>query len=219
MQIRMLGRRSLSGSMTIVGDIAQATGPLAPRSWNEVLDELPNRRNARVVELTVNYRTPNEIMALAGRVLGSISADVRPPDSVRITGVAPRIIEVAAAPIVQRVAELAAEEAAIVAGESTTGGTLAVICPPSLLEPVGDALVKAAIDFGTAAAGGLDRTVTLVPLEAAKGLEFDSVIVVEPGLLVAEAAQGLRALYVALTRTTRRLTIVHSETLPEPLRT
>jgi hypothetical protein len=48
-------------------------------------------------------------------------------------------------------------------------------------------------------------------------LEFDSVVVVEPAGLVAEGAQGLRSLYVALTRPTRRLAVVHAAPLPGPL--
>jgi superfamily I DNA/RNA helicase len=86
-----------------------------------------------------------------------------------------------------------------------------------LLDPVGAALARVGVEFGSLAGGALDETVTLVPIEAAKGLEFDSVVVVEPGQLVDEAAGGLRSLYVALTRATRRLSIVHADALPSPL--
>ena len=216
MQLRMLGRRSLSGSMTIVGDIAQATGQWAPSSWKDVLAHLPTPRGTRAVELTVNYRTPSEIMDLAGRVLEAAAPHLRPPESVRTTGVAPRIITTVD-PLAEQVARVTREEVAVVTGEEGAGGTVAVICPPSLLEPVGAALVRAGVDFGSLAGGALDETVTLVPLEAAKGLEFDSVVVVEPGRLVVEAAGGLRSLYVAMTRATRRLSIVHADALPSPV--
>jgi DNA helicase IV len=216
MQLRMLGRRSLSGSMTIVGDIAQATGQWAPASWKDVLAHLPAPRGTRAVELTVNYRTPSEVMDLARRVLEAAAPHLRPPESVRTTGVAPRIIA-AAAPLDERVAQVTRAEVAIVNGEEATGGTVAVICPPSLLEPVGAALARVGVEFGSLAGGALDETVTLVPIEAAKGLEFDSVVVAEPGRLVDEAAGGLRSLYVALTRATRRLSIVHADALPSPL--
>jgi DNA helicase IV len=217
MQIRMLGRRSLSGSMTIVGDVAQATGPWAPDSWDDVLTHLPNRRNPRLAELTVNYRTPREVMDLAGQVLHVVAPRMRPPDSVRSTGVAPKIVEASHEALAEVVAALTVEEAAIVSGESTVGGTVVVICPPSLLDQMADALTDSHVEFGTVAAGGLDRTVTLVSIETAKGLEFDSVLIVEPARLVAESVQGLRSLYVALTRTTRRLTIAHAAPLPDPL--
>nr|MDQ3757730.1 AAA family ATPase [Actinomycetota bacterium] len=92
MQLRMLGRRSISGSMTVVGDIAQATGHRAPSGWQEVLEHLATRRAPRVVELSVNYRTPAEIMDLAGRVLLAAAPGLRQPTSVRSTGEAPTFV-------------------------------------------------------------------------------------------------------------------------------
>jgi len=217
MQLRMLGRRSLAASMTIVGDIAQATGEWAPASWQEVLSHLPVGRGSRVVELTVNYRTPSEIMDLASQVLEAAAPGMVAPESVRTTGVLPRVEWAEAAALSARVAKVAGDEAAIVWGESTSGGTVGVICPPSLVDGLGAALQAAKVNFGTLESGALDDTVTLVPVQAVKGLEFDSVVVVEPARMVAESPQGLRALYVALTRATRRLSIVHAEPLPLPL--
>jgi hypothetical protein len=219
MELRMLGRRSLSGSMTVVGDIAQATGEWAPGSWDEVLAHLPARRGSRVVELTVNYRTPSEIMDLAGRVLAVAAPSLHSPESVRSTGVTPRVVATGhdTSSVAETAARMAREEAAVVSGETAAGGTVAVITPPSLLEAVGQALTEAGVAFGTVAAGALEDTVSVMPIASAKGLEFDSVIVVEPARLVEESPQGLRALYVALTRTTRRLALVHADPLPEPL--
>ncbi len=219
MQLRMLGRRSLAASMTIVGDIAQATGEWAPASWAEVLSHLPVGRGSRVVELTVNYRTPSEIMDLASQVLEAAAPGMAAPESVRTTGVHPRVERAGAAGVLAtRVAEVAGEEVAVVSGESISGGTVGVICPPSLVEELGAALQGAKVSFGTLESGALDDTVTLVPVQAVKGLEFDAVVVVEPARMVAESPQGLRALYVALTRATRRLSIVHAEALPPALR-
>jgi len=104
-----------------------------------------------------------------------------------------------------------------VTGESASSGKVAVISAPSLLGRLGATLTGAGIDLCTAASGTLEDTVTLLAVEGVKGLEFDSVIVVEPSAIVAEAAQGLRSLYVALTRATRRLSIVHSAALPQAL--
>ena len=64
---------------------------------------------------------------------------------------------------------------------------------------------------------GLEADVSVVPVDLAKGLELDGVVLVEPARIVAEERQGLRALYVALTRSTKRLTIVHAQPLPEAL--
>jgi len=158
MQLRMLGRRSLSGSMTIVGDIAQATGEWAPASWPEVLAHLPVHRATRIVELTVNYRTPSEIMDLASRVLRAAAPGIDPPDSVRASGVAPRVVGVAsevAGGLEDMVARITAEEIMAVTGESASSGKVAVISAPSLLGRLGATLTGAGIDLCTAASGRL----------------------------------------------------------------
>ena len=98
--------------------------------------------------------------------------------------------------------------------EQGRGGTVAVICPATMVEELAEGLAAGGVAFGEPNRTGLDADVTLVPVELVKGLEFDSVIVVEPNRLVRESAQGLRALYVALTRTTRRMTLIHAEPLP-----
>jgi len=213
MQLRMLARRSLSGSMTVAGDIAQATGPRGLSRWDEVTSFLPALRPTRVVELSVNYRTPSEVMALAGRVLALTAPDLKPPLSVRSTGEHPVVEAVEPDGLGERVAGVAAAETAVV-----RPGTVAVVVPPSLLGAVEQALVAAGTDFASAERDGIDATITVIPIGMVKGLEFDSVVVVEPAGIVAESPQGLRALYVALTRATRRLTLVHARPLPEMLR-
>jgi DNA helicase IV len=230
MQLRMLSRRSLSGSMTVVGDIAQATGSWAPASWSRIVEHLPARRGWRLVELTVNYRTPSEIMELADRVLRDAAPGMRAPEAVRTTREDPEIIEVQgegpfrSAALPAAVAERVAAELHTVSSTSAleaapASGTVGVICPASLLRPVADELRAAGISFGVAAGGALDRPVSLLSVTDAKGLEFDSVVVVEPSRLVAESPQGARALYVAVTRATRRLAVVHAEALPASLAT
>ena len=101
--------------------------------------------------------------------------------------------------------------------ESTTDGTAAVIVPPSMIASVASGLAAAGVGFGTAGRDALDQRLTLLAIEDAKGLEFDSVIVVEPSAIVAESPQGLRALYVAFTRATQRLAVVHSQPMPAEL--
>ncbi|HUP71232.1 MAG TPA: ATP-binding domain-containing protein [Acidimicrobiales bacterium] len=213
MQLRMLARRSLGGSMTIVGDIAQATGPWAPPSWDKVLEHLPSRKPPRVNQLSIGYRTPASIMTLANKVLAVAAPELTPPTAVREGDEDPQVIAVGREELAARVATIAAAERDLV-GE----GNVAVIVPDSLTEEVAAALRAADVDFGEAARVGLDAQVNLVPVRLVKGLELDSVIVVEPARIVAEEPQGLRALYVALTRATRRLAVLHAEPLPEPLR-
>jgi DNA helicase IV len=212
MELRMLARRSISGSMTVVGDIAQATGPSAHRHWDEVVAHLPGRPPPRVVELSINYRTPAEVMALAARVLRATTPELDPPRSIRSTGSEPTETEA-------RPAELASTVAAVAAGEleAIGDGTVAVIAPPSMLATLGEALRRAGLPAAEAGEAGLGSALTLIDIGLVKGLEFDSVVVVEPARLAGEAVQGLRALYVALSRPTRRLAMVHSEPLPEAL--
>jgi DNA helicase IV len=214
MQLRMLARRSLNGSMTLVGDVAQATGTWAPSSWASVLEHLPTRRGTTTVTLSVNYRTPSEIMDVAGRVLAAAIPGATPPESVRSTGELPRSVFVGdgGAAVPDEVASVVQSESAAVGG-----GTVAVVCVRSMVESVRSALGRAGIDFGEPSTRGLDAPVTLVPVDVVKGLEFDSVVVVEPSAIVAESFNGLQALYVSLTRATKRLTVVHSSPLPPEL--
>jgi superfamily I DNA/RNA helicase len=120
--------------------------------------------------------------------------------------------KVEAADLLSAVADVVADELEVV-----DGGTVAVIAPEALLGGLGSRFGEAGLPWGDPAHSGLSAPVTLLGVTSAKGLEFDGVIVVEPAALVAEAARGLRALFVAVTRTTRRLAIVHSEPLPASL--
>jgi DNA helicase IV len=215
MQLRMLARRSLSGSMTVVGDIAQATGPLAPSRWEDQLAHLPTRRGAQQVNLSVNYRTPAEIMELAGRVLAVAAPWLTVPESVRTGDAEPRRIQVA--PGERREDVVAAT--VVTEYEAVGPGTVAVVVPRSLVVATSEALAAAGINHQVASVrSDLSTGVTVLPVEAVKGLEFDAVVVVEPAQVVREAAQGLRSLFVALTRPTQRLALVHAEPLPDPLR-
>ncbi len=198
MQLRMIARRT-TGSFTILGDIAQATGPIPYRSWDEVLPHLPSGERAEVAELRAGYRVPREIMEFAFPLLEHIAPDVEPPVAYRVGAAAPRLVQ--ADPPLAR----AYDEAARLAHAE---GLLALITPLSLR---GD-LAEAPALFDDS------RIAVLTPREA-KGMEFDHVILVEPALIVEEAAggQGLRELYVALTRPTTTLVVVHARPLPPEL--
>ncbi len=227
MQLRMLTRRSLSGSMTVVGDIAQATAPWAPTSWSDITDHLPRRRPARSVELTVSYRTPAEVLAVATRVLAVAAPELTPPTPVRRTEVEPRTIAVtdhhgspdgvAEKDLARRVAEVAGEEV-----RAVTPGRVAILAPEELIPGLSEALAAAelpVVDARDMRKGGLSEPLVLLAADSTNGLEFDSVVVVEPGLIAGGTARGLRTLYVALTRPTQRLSIVHLDPLPAALRT
>ena len=212
MQLRMLTRRSLNGSMTIVGDIAQATGAWAHANWDEVLEQLPDRRPPRRAELTIGYRLPGPNMVLAAKVLALAAPDLKPPSSVRQNGDDPRFVQTA-----QGGLAVGAVQAALEERNAVDPGSVAVIVPDSLLSAVSNALDSAGVEYGKAARNGLNSQITLVPVSLVKGLELDAAVVVEPAAILEEEVQGARALYVALTRATKRLTLVHERALPEVL--
>lgn len=222
MQLRMLTRRSLAGSMTVVGDIAQATAPWAPSSWDDIAEHLPNRRPAKTVELTVSYRTPAEVLAVASRVLAVAAPGLTPPKPVRRTGVEPVMFQVTGehgpattGDLARAVARAAAEEV-----DAVRPGRVAVIAPDSLRSVLFDAIEEAGtqvVDARDLRKGGLAEPLVLLAADSANGLEFDSVVVVEPAVIAGETARGLRTLYVALTRPTQRLTVVSLTTPPAAL--
>ena len=214
MQLRMLARRSLNGSMTIVGDIAQATGAWAHGSWDEILALLPDRRVPRRAELTIGYRIPAPNMELASRVLRVAAPDLSPPRSIRQSGQAPRLVR---SDSTETLGETVAVAAQLELDEVGTGN-VGIIVPTSLVDVVVDGLTNAGMVFGLASRNGLDERITIVPISLSKGLELDATVVVEPAAIVDEEAQGLRALYVALTRSTKRLAVVHARPLPDALR-
>jgi hypothetical protein len=219
MQLRMAARRSLNGNLTVVGDIAQATGPFAPAGWDDITDHLPDRRPTRVVELSVGYRVPAQVMGLANRVLRAAAPGLTPPAPVRDGDLTPRVYR---APLADGAEgpggpdPLAAAVATAIADARDALGepSVAVICPASLVESIADGLEAAGEPVGRAVAAGLSRRVTVVAVGMVKGLELDVAVVVEPGAIVREEIQGLRALYVALTRPTKHLALVHQLALP-----
>jgi DNA helicase IV len=213
MQLRMLTRRSLNGSMTVVGDIAQSTGAWAHADWDEVLEQLPERRPPRRTELTIGYRLPGPNMALATKVLALAAPDLTPPSSVRQEGEEPRFVQAPPGGLA-----VAAVEQALVERAAVDPGSVAIIVPDSLVAAVGNALDAAGIEFGRAARNGFNSQITLVPVNLVKGLELDASVVVEPAAIMEEEVQGARSLYVALTRATKRLVLVHERPLPEVLR-
>jgi DNA helicase IV len=210
MQARMVGRRVPSASMTLVGDIGQGSGDHAVSRWDDLVAHLPHHQGSRVAELSVNYRTPIEVMELAAQVLAAAAPGLVPPRSVRSSGEAPAVTHAAGTTIESLI------EATVTATRSelqlVAGGRLAVLAPHALVDKL-----RQSLGAPESGARALEQPLAVYPVEAAKGLEFDGVVVVEPSAIVDERPNGMRALYVAVTRTTRRLHIVHALPLPEPL--
>ncbi len=210
MELRMIARRSGKGSMTVLGDLAQATAPAALTDWHAALAAL-RIPDARLEELTVGYRVPEPIMAFANRLLPEAAPGLRPPTSVRRGGAPPRVIAVSS----DRLAAAVAGEVATLAARWPLIG---IVSPEALRAAIMTALERAAVTFlDGITAVALGERITLLPPSATKGLEFDAVVVVEPGQIVAEASGDLRLLYVVLTRAVQHLSVLHSGSLPDAL--
>jgi DNA helicase IV len=210
MECRAIGRRCATGSATVLGDIAQGTTPWATASWQQLLANL-GKEDARLRVLDTGYRVPRQILDFASQLLAHIAPGLAPASSVRqeagslvITAAPgdsmPGALTAACADALDRPGS-----AAVIAADDQVPGISAVLARAGLPHSVLDA---------DAAAGEL----TLVPVTIAKGLEFDQVIVVEPARIAAAESRGLQRLYVALTRAVSRLTVLHAEPLPGPLR-
>ena len=210
MQWRLLLRRGPQRSFTIVGDIAQAASAAAASNWKDALAPLfadsPESDRWRLEELTVNYRTPSQIAAAAESMAIANGLHVTKSRSVRssewpITVVADAV-----------------EAVRIDRAPDGAGGTLAVIVLESGIRELTDRLVA---EFGDAVglgAVGLTRDIAVITPQEAKGLEFDSVVVVDPAAILAASERGAGALYVAMTRATQRLTLVADGELPAGIR-
>ncbi|WP_203818647.1 HelD family protein [Paractinoplanes ferrugineus] len=208
---RLLMRRCPSRSMTVVGDVAQTSELTGATGWEQVFEPYVAQR-WNLVELTVNYRTPAEVMAVAADVLAAIDAALQPPRSVRSAGVDPWALRV------PRVALGAETIAAVRAETAEVGeGRVGVLVPEALAEELGRQLVEAVPGAAVGEQPDLLNQVALMTVRQAKGLEFDAVVVVEPDEIIAESPRGLSDLYVAVTRATRRLGVLHSNDLPKVL--
>ncbi|HET7145841.1 MAG TPA: hypothetical protein VFI10_01485 [Gaiellaceae bacterium] len=200
LQLGMISRRAVDGSLTILGDVAQATGPVVYRRWEELEPYLPDETELTIEELRHAYRVPGEIMDFALPLLDVVAPDVERPLSYRQGGEPPRL---------RRVGEEELLAAAL--GEAAERDGLVAVIAPASLATVGAADGPAAEAFD-------EMSVPVLTPREAKGLEFDHVVVVEPAAIADEGGDaGLRELYVALTRPTRTLTIVHARDLPDPL--
>ena len=212
MELRVIERRSLGGSMTIVGDIAQATASCSHDSWESVLQHLPDRRAPRRAELVIGYRVPAPSMQLASRVLELAAPGLQPPRSIRESGDAPILTSSSDETFASDLCAAVRREVVAVGS-----GNVAVIVPTAWIDRAEAALRSGGVDFGQAHRGNLDHQVTVAPVRLVKGLELDACIVVDPATILADEHRGAQTLYVALTRATKRLTVLHTNALPAVL--
>ncbi len=207
MALRAVGRRCVTGSATVLGDLAQGTTPGAPGDWREVLLHL-GKPTGRVDVLTTGYRVPREVLDLANTLLPTIAPGLPPAGSLR---------SVSGSLDVRRVSDVVAAAMTAVQDRTEAGSVAVVAFDVTVLAAVGAALAAAGVRAELLVDGGAAAQVALVPSALVKGLEFDSVVLLEPAAIADSGAYGLRALYVALTRAVSRLIVLHARELPVEL--
>lgn len=210
MQYRAVGRRATTGSVTVLGDLAQGTTPWATRSWDEALSHL-GKADAVVEELTAGFRVPTDVITYASLLLPDIAPGLTPVASVRENAGAFEVRTVAGAgDVVAACVEALRNE-----------GSVGLIAADARCEELARALAEAGLGY---LAPGEETTasarLTLVPASLAKGLEYDYVVLDEPAAVVAaepDERTGLRRLYVSLTRAVSGLVVTHAAPLPRQL--
>jgi DNA helicase IV len=221
MMLRSLGRRAATGSLTVLGDLAQATTPWASSDWADVLGHLA-KPDGHVEQLTAGFRVPADVINLAARLLPSIAPGLEPPTAVRR---ARGRLTLTTAPL-----------DGVLAGVPGLEGSVGLIVPDAAVPHVRTTLAAAGLTFAvvgeqddapgpevtaeTGDASEFDAHLDLVPASLAKGLEFDHVVLHDPAAIVAAEpnhATGLRRLYVCLTRAVTSLVVRHDDDLPPEL--
>jgi DNA helicase IV len=209
MQFRMIARRAPSGAVTVLGDLAQATGPWTYGDWSEVRAHLSTTAPIHHGELTLGYRAPGLVLEFASRLLPEAAPGVAPTSSIRPGRTDPIVRVVPSGELI----DAALSEARRLAAEHA----LVALIVPEQLAPQCARRGEREDRVGMLERDAMTRPVTIVPAPSAKGLEFDAVVVAEPSLIAGEDERGLRLLYVALTRPIQHLSVVHSSPLPAAL--
>jgi DNA helicase IV len=223
MQLRAVGRRCSTGSMTVLGDIAQGTTPWATRSWRESLQHL-GQDGAHIEELTRGFRVPTAVIDFAARLLPHMAPGLAAPESVRDDPGQLRVVRVGGEALTTATTDAVRDALA-------HEGSVGLIVTDAQVAATARALDDAGLehlrlgrddelDAGSADHEDGAHRLHLVPATVAKGLEFDRVVVVEPAAIAAaepDERTGLRRLYVVLTRAVTGLTVVHSGDLPGAL--
>ena len=229
MQYRAVGRRCPTGSVTVLGDLAQGTAPWAAADWATVLGHL-GKPEAAVSYLTTGYRVPGEVLALANRLLPHLAVGVPPGralraghDALAVRAVAPvnapldAAVDAAANGPLDAAVDAAVNAAVVAAVRESGEGSVGIIAADAMVRGLTAALGGAGIAVAPPDHPEAAERVTVIPASLCKGLEFDHVVLVEPAEIVAAEPLGLRRLYVALTRAVSRLTVLHSRPLPPEL--
>jgi DNA helicase IV len=208
--LRVIGRRSPSGSMTVLGDLAQSTTPAGQADWSTALAWLSDGAG-EVAHLTIGYRVPAPILDVANRLLPATGVSTVASTSVRTDGVPPRVVVVA-----DEIATAVADEVVRLRHHDPLTG---VVAPARLHDAISTALRDVGLDASHSVQGGRASDVPIFDAEAVKGLEFDAVVVVNAHEILDDGGpeRGARLLYVAMTRAVQALTLVGDREPPPML--
>jgi DNA helicase IV len=207
MQIESIRRRSSTGDILLLGDMAQGTGSWIYESWEDIA-ELLGATISRLDELEFGYRVPKQIFDYAARVLTYIDPSLKSPRLVRDVPESPKI------DISFDYKELFKKLISDLESMDRDIGLIGIIAADDQCETIADELTIAGITFNNLLTSALGVGLNLVPVSRQKGLEFDSVILIEPQSIIAIPRVGLRQLYVALSRALRSLHVYAIEELP-----
>jgi DNA helicase IV len=211
MMLRSVGRYCSTGSATVLGDVAQATTPWGVTRWDQALAHL-GKVDAHIEELTLGFRVPGDVIEYAARLLPIIAPGLTRPTSVRRAHGELKIVSS------RRLLDAATE---VVRKRLFEPGSIGLIVPDDLARVADTHLTRAQVDHSVLGRDDdMEARVDVVPATLAKGLEFDTVILVEPADIAsaeADSLTGLRRLYVCLTRAVTSLVVVHAKPLPPPL--
>jgi DNA helicase IV len=196
--LRVIGRRTPSGSCTLVGDVAQSTTPAGQERWDDVFTHLGAR--GTVADLTIGYRVPEPILRVANRLLPHTGVDATPSRSVR-SNAAPSWRD-------SGTTELGAVVAAAVGEVKHRHKLTGVVAPPDRHGQIVAGLAAVGLDAVDHVHDLGHDDVPLFAPEAVKGLEFDGVVVVNPHEILDGTTRGARLLYVAMTRAVQELAFV-----------
>jgi DNA helicase IV len=211
MQLRAIGRRCRYGSATVLGDLAQGTSPWAAGGWGDALPHL-GKAEPRMEVLPRAFRVPRQVLDFANRLLPAIAPRVTPAASVRSV---PGSLELRAS-----TPDRFTRDWIGALGEALEAeGSVGLIAADPRIGETREELERRGLEFRMVERFDLATRLSLVPASTVKGLEFDQVVLLEPADVVDADPQGLRRLYIALTRAVTHLCVVHARPLPAPLRT
>jgi DNA helicase IV len=205
--LRVIGRRSMGGSITMVGDVAQSTTPAGQERWGDVFDHLG--AHGSIADLTIGYRVPEPILSVANRLLPLTGVDATASRSVRAEG-EPPAWHVASG-------ELAESVAAVVVDVKHRHRLTGVVAPPERHGAISEALAGRGLTTVDHVHELGHDDVPLFAPEAVKGLEFDGVVVAAPHEILGDTSRGARLLYVAMTRAVQELAFVATQPPPDLL--